>query len=110
MRLSILLPASLLVIPFLCIQAADPVIKPVIKLVSSLPRTGSANAQTTTIVNGIRLALKESGDVVAGCRIEYEDWDDASPERGQWDRAADFDTRARVEAHRWSKLASDGLK
>lgn len=89
MRLSTLLPASLLVIPFLCIQAAEPVIKPAIKIVSSLPRTGSANAQTTTIVNGIRLALKESGEVVAGFRIEYEDWDDASPERGQWDPAVE---------------------
>ena len=80
-----LLPATLLTIPFLSMTAAEPVIK----LVSSLPRTGSANAQTTTIVNGIRLALKESGEVVNGFRIEYEDWDDASPERGQWDPAVE---------------------
>src|SRR5262249_26867327 len=32
----------------------------IIKLVSSLPRTGSANAQTTTIVNGIRMAIDEA--------------------------------------------------
>lgn len=59
----------------------------VIKLVSSLPRTGSANAQSTTIVNGIRMAIDERGGKVGEFTIEYEDWDDASPQRGQWDPA-----------------------
>lgn len=85
MRIFALLTTSLLLLPFFCLQAAEPVIK----LVSSLPRTGSANAQTTTIVNGIRLALKEAGESVAGFKITYEDWDDASPERGQWDPAVE---------------------
>ncbi len=58
-----------------------------LKIVSSLPRTGSSNAQTTTIVNGIRLALEEVGNKVEGVEIVYEDWDDASPERGTWDPA-----------------------
>lgn len=56
-----------------------------LKLVSSLPRTGSANAQTTSIVNGIRMAIAERGGVVDGYTIEYEDWDDASPQKGNWD-------------------------
>lgn len=56
-----------------------------IKIVSSLPRTGSANAQTTTISNGIRLAIEETGGKVGEFSLAYEDWDDASPERGQWD-------------------------
>ena len=60
-----------------------------ITLVSSLPRTGSANAQTTTIVNGIRLAIQETGGKVGNFTITYEDWDDASPERGQWDPAVE---------------------
>ncbi|MCG3150486.1 MAG: Leucine-, isoleucine-, valine-, threonine-, and alanine-binding protein [Verrucomicrobiae bacterium] len=59
----------------------------VIKIVSSLPRTGSANAQTSTMVNGIKMAIDEVGGKVAGFDIVYEDWDDASPERGQWDPA-----------------------
>ena len=59
----------------------------VIKLVSSLPRTGSANAQTTTIVNGIRMAIAEVGGKVGEFTIVYEDWDDASPQRGNWDAA-----------------------
>jgi branched-chain amino acid transport system substrate-binding protein len=59
----------------------------VIKIVSSLPRTGSANAQTGTIVNGIRMAIEERDGKVAGFTIEYEDWDDASAQRGNWDPA-----------------------
>jgi len=60
-----------------------------IKIVSSLPRTGSANAQTSSMVNGIWLAIAEAGGEVAGFKIVYEDWDDASPERGQWDPAVE---------------------
>ncbi len=58
-----------------------------IKIVSSLPRTGSANAQTTSMVNGIKMAIEEVGGKVGNFTIAYEDWDDASPERGQWDPA-----------------------
>jgi branched-chain amino acid transport system substrate-binding protein len=61
----------------------------VIKIVSSLPRTGSANAQSTTIVNGIQMAIDEFGGKVAGYTIAYEDWDDASPQRGNWDPAVE---------------------
>ncbi len=59
----------------------------VIKIVSSLPRTGSANAQSSSMVNGIRMAIAEVGGKVGEFTIEYEDWDDASPQRGQWDPA-----------------------
>ena len=61
----------------------------VIKIVSSLPRTGSANAQAQTMVNGIKMALDEVHGKVGGFTIAYEDWDDASPERGQWDPAVE---------------------
>ncbi len=56
-----------------------------ITIVSSLPRTGSANAQTGAMVNGVRLAIDQAGGTVAGFRITYLDWDDASPEKGNWD-------------------------
>jgi branched-chain amino acid transport system substrate-binding protein len=59
----------------------------VIKIVSSLPRTGSSNAQSTSIVNGIRIAIEELGGKVAGYTVLFEDWDDASPQRGSWDPA-----------------------
>jgi branched-chain amino acid transport system substrate-binding protein len=60
-----------------------------IRIVSSLPRTGSANAQAQTIVNGIKMAIEEVGGQIGLYTIAYEDWDDASPERGQWDPAVE---------------------
>jgi branched-chain amino acid transport system substrate-binding protein len=82
------LPLSLGVMAMACsiAQAAD---SPVIKIVSSLPRTGSATAQAQTMVNGIRMAIEEAGGKVGDFTISYEDWDDASPERGQWDPAVE---------------------
>jgi len=56
-----------------------------VKIVSSLPRTGSANAQTTTMVNGIKMAVEEVGGKMDNFRISYEDWDDASAKKGDWD-------------------------
>lgn len=61
----------------------------IVKIVSSLPRTGSANAQTGTIVNGIRMAIDEAGGKIGSWSIVYEDWDDASPQRGNWDPAVE---------------------
>ena len=55
-------------------------------IVSSLPRTGSANSQTTSIVNGIKMAIDERGGKVDGLEIRYEDLDDASPQKGNWDQ------------------------
>jgi branched-chain amino acid transport system substrate-binding protein len=65
--------------------AAPPQQGKTLKIVSSLPRTGSANAQTTSMVNGIRMAIEERGGEVDGFAIAYEDMDDASPQKGNWD-------------------------
>jgi branched-chain amino acid transport system substrate-binding protein len=72
-----------------------------LKIVSSLPRTGSANAQTQTMVNGIRMAIEERGGQIDGYTIEYEDMDDASPQRGNWD--------PQVESANANKAAKDPL-
>ena len=56
-----------------------------LKIVSSLPQTGSANAQTTSIVNGIKMAIEERSAMVDGFKIEFEAMDDASPQKGNWD-------------------------
>jgi branched-chain amino acid transport system substrate-binding protein len=56
----------------------------VIKIVSSLPRTGSARGQTDTIVNGIRMAFDEAGWKAGDFAIEYEDLDDATAADGKW--------------------------
>jgi branched-chain amino acid transport system substrate-binding protein len=60
-----------------------------VTIVSSLPKTGSANAQSTSITNGIRLALKEVNNRAGNTTIAYQDWDDASPARGAWDPAVE---------------------
>jgi branched-chain amino acid transport system substrate-binding protein len=57
---------------------------PIVKLVSSMPRTGSAKGQTDTIANGIQLAIDEFDHTVAGMKIVYEDWDDATAAKGSW--------------------------
>jgi branched-chain amino acid transport system substrate-binding protein len=54
-----------------------------IKIVSSLPRTGSAQGQTDTMVNGIKMALDEAGYKVGDFTIRYEDMDDATAIAGQ---------------------------
>ena len=79
MRYFLFLPALLLTA---LVTQAD-----IIKIVSSLPRTGSANGQTTSMVNGLKMAIAETGGQIDGYTLAYEDWDDASPERGQWDPA-----------------------
>ena len=66
----------------------------VIKFVSSLPRSGSARGQTDSIVDGIRLALKEVDYMltVGGkeYRIEYKDLDDATAMAGAWTADAEI--------------------
>ncbi len=70
-------------------KVATPAPAGTLRLISSLPRTGSANAQTNTMVNGIKLAIDEVGGQVDGWKIEYQDMDDASPQRGNWDPAVE---------------------
>jgi branched-chain amino acid transport system substrate-binding protein len=67
-----------------------------IKIVSSLPRTGSAKAQTDTIVNGIRMALDEVEGKVGDWTIAYEDWDDATAAAGQWTAEAEASNASRA--------------
>ena len=70
-------------------QVVAPATAGTLKIISSLPRTGSANAQTNTMVNGINLAIEEVGGQIDGWKIAYEDMDDASPQRGNWDPAVE---------------------
>ncbi len=70
-----------------------------LKIISSLPLTGSANAQTTSVINGIRMAIDEVNGKVGDYTIEYEALDDASPQRGNWDPA--------VEAQNANKASRD---
>jgi len=82
-----------------------------IKIVSSLPRTGSARGQTDTIVDGIRLAIEElcpkkivNGVIVQTLevggktyRIEYTDLDDATAAAGQWTAEQETDNAKKAK-------------
>jgi branched-chain amino acid transport system substrate-binding protein len=70
-----------------------------IKIVSSLPRTGSSKGQTDTIVNAMKMAFEEAGNKAGDFTIVYEDMDDATPARGAWD--------AGKEAENANKAVSD---
>lgn len=64
--------------------------KEVIRLVSSLPRTGIAKGQTDTIVRGIQMAVEEyMAEPDRKFTIEYSDWDDATAASGGWDSATE---------------------
>src|SRR5687768_17360715 len=63
--------------------------KETIKIVSSLPRTGSAKAQTDTIVNGIKMALEDADWKAGDFAITYLDMDDATASAGQWTAEAE---------------------
>lgn len=41
------------------------------------------------MVNGIKMAIEDAGGKAGAFDLVYEDWDDASPERGQWDPAVE---------------------
>jgi branched-chain amino acid transport system substrate-binding protein len=72
-----------------------------LKIVSSLPMTGSSLTQTQTIVNAMQLRLEQADFKACGGAydIEYEAWDDASAALGKWDPA--------VETENANKAAAD---
>ncbi len=69
-----------------------------IKIVSSLPRTGSSKGQTDTLVNAIRMALEEANSRAGSFAITYEDWDDATAAAGQWDPAQETENANKAVA------------
>jgi branched-chain amino acid transport system substrate-binding protein len=79
-----------LVLPWVALaigcRPADPTL---VKIVSSLPRTGSAKQQSDTIVRGIRMAIDEAGGRAGPFRIEYLDLDDSTAAAGQWTSEAE---------------------
>jgi len=91
--LSVWLAALFCWLPVSASRAAD---LELIKIVSSLPRTGSAKAQTDTVVNGIKIALDEAQGVAGGFRIAYSDWDDATAAAGQWTAEAETANASRA--------------
>lgn len=80
--------------PNACAQDDDNVIR----IVSSLPLTGSSRVQSETMVLGIKMALEEAGYRAGPFTIEYSSWDDASPQAGTWDPAKEKDNAGRAVA------------
>jgi len=80
---------------------AAPAAMGTLKIVSSLPMTGSSLTQTQTIVNAMQLRLDQDNSTVCGGKytVEYEAWDDASAALGKWDPA--------VETENANKAAAD---
>jgi branched-chain amino acid transport system substrate-binding protein len=60
---------------------------PTAKIVSDLPMQGANRAQTTTMVNAIKLAIQQRDGKAGDINIEYEVLDDATAQAGQWDEA-----------------------
>jgi branched-chain amino acid transport system substrate-binding protein len=51
---------------------------------SSLPLQGASRPQTTAMVQGIRLALKEAGNKAGDVNVKYESLDDSTAQAGTW--------------------------
>ncbi|HEV2058451.1 MAG TPA: branched-chain amino acid ABC transporter substrate-binding protein [Solirubrobacteraceae bacterium] len=51
---------------------------------SSLPLQGASRPQTTAMVNGIRLALKEADNKAGNFTIKYQSLDDSTAQAGTW--------------------------
>ena len=67
-----------------------------VKIVSSLPHTGSSSLQSASTANGIRMAIAEMGGKAGPFEVVYDAWDGASPERGAWDPALESSNAERA--------------
>ncbi|MCA2000452.1 MAG: branched-chain amino acid ABC transporter substrate-binding protein [Chloroflexi bacterium] len=58
-----------------------------LKIVSSLPLTGSARPQSLAITNAMQLRVEQANGKACGgkYKVVYESWDDASEALGKWD-------------------------
>ncbi len=67
-----------------------------VKILSSLPMTGSSLGQTQTIVNAIKMAVEERGGKVGDLTVVYEPLDDATPAKGSWDEGKESENANRA--------------
>jgi branched-chain amino acid transport system substrate-binding protein len=81
--------AAALCVVAACLAGCRPADPGLVKIVSSLPRTGSAKAQSDTIVRGIRMAIEEAGGRAGPFRVDYLDLDDSTAAAGQWTSEAE---------------------
>ncbi len=55
-----------------------------VKVFSSLPLQGASRPQTTAMVQGIELALKQANNKAGNVTVEYESLDDSTAQAGTW--------------------------
>jgi branched-chain amino acid transport system substrate-binding protein len=55
-----------------------------VNVYSSLPLQGASRPQTTAMVQGIRLALKQAGNKAGNISVKYESLDDSTAQAGTW--------------------------
>jgi branched-chain amino acid transport system substrate-binding protein len=55
-----------------------------VNLYSSLPLQGAQRLQTTALVNGIKLALKQAGNKAGNISVKYTSLDDSTAQAGNW--------------------------
>jgi branched-chain amino acid transport system substrate-binding protein len=59
-----------------------------LKIYSSLPLQGSSRPQNLAVINGAKLALKQTKNKVGKFTIDYTSLDDATAQAGKWDAGA----------------------
>jgi branched-chain amino acid transport system substrate-binding protein len=74
---------------------------------SSLPLQGAQRPQTTDLVNGIKLALKQANNKAGNFNIKYVSKDDSSAQAGTW-TAENVSANARAAAQDQSTVAYIG--
>src|SRR5206468_1696329 len=56
-----------------------------VDIYSSLPLQGASSAQTTPMVNGIKLALAQANNKAGTFTVNYQSLDDSTAQAGKWD-------------------------
>ncbi|MFN8500097.1 MAG: branched-chain amino acid ABC transporter substrate-binding protein, partial [Anaerolineae bacterium] len=71
-----------------------------VKIVSSLPMTGSSLGQTQTVVNAVKQALEETNFTACDGKVKivYEPWDDATAAAGKWTPEAETENANKAAA------------
>lgn len=83
---------------FLLLATAAAWAQETIKVISSLPLTGSARTQSQTMVNGFLMAFEEAGSRAGPFKIVYESLDDATAQAGAWDPGQEKKNASRAVA------------
>src|SRR6185503_12140212 len=55
-----------------------------VNVYSSLPLQGASRPQTTAMVNGIKLALEQTGNKAGDISVKYTSLDDSTAQAGSW--------------------------